>query len=223
MTGCAVVWMQTRGPDQAGAGAQPHGWRWTGAGRRTGAGQPGTGRALELGLALGLALALGLSGCSAFQAPDPRTCPPVRFDAATATFATYGPGGKDITDLVLSGRITGYEGTCTYRDDGVTVDMYLTFALDLGPAARSREARFQYFVALPDLYPAPQAKRVFDASLTVPDGLARVRYRDEEISLFIPLAEGESAAALPVYVGFQVSADQLDDNRRRLTQPTGGQ
>lgn len=166
-------------------------------------------------LALGLAVLAG--GCSAFRGEDPRACPTVRIDAATADFTRYRPGGgKDVTDVVLTGEVAGYDGSCTYDDEGVTVDMVLSFSLGLGPAATGREGSFRYFVALPDYYPNPRAKSVFETAFVFPDSVNRVRYRDEEVSLRIPLAsETESAAEREIYVGFQLSPDEYRDNRRR--------
>ncbi|GEO79994.1 hypothetical protein [Pararhodospirillum oryzae] len=163
-----------------------------------------------------LGAACALTGCQAFSREDPRPCPQVRIDAATAEMTRFRPGpGRDITDIELTGRVTGYEGTCSYDKTGVTVEMVLSFAIGLGPAASSRDTRFDYFVALPNFYPQPAAKQTYEVATTFPPNVDRVVVRDEKVRVRIPLDAGASAADQDVYVGFQLTGEQLDYNRSR--------
>lgn len=173
-------------------------------------------RRRRLSLALLVGGVLGLAGCSGvFSREDPRACPKVRIDATTAQVTLFAPGpGRDITDQILTATVTGLEGTCSYDKTGVLANMNVTFEVDLGPAApASRQASFTYFVALPDYFPAAGAKQVYTVAVTFPPNVNRIVYRDEKLSVRLPLNEGETAGNKTVYVGFQLTADELRFNR----------
>ncbi|MCF8482333.1 MAG: hypothetical protein K9H25_18055 [Rhodospirillum sp.] len=165
---------------------------------------------------LATAVVFTLAGCGAFQADDKRKCPEIRIDASTADLTRFSPGpGRDVTDITLTGELAGFEGNCQYDDTGVTVDMYLSFSMALGPAAVERVADFQYFVAIPQFFPDPSAKQVYSAHAEFPSNVNRVRYRDEEVAIRLPLNLDESAAGTEIYVGFQLSPDELRYNQTK--------
>ncbi|ABC23847.1 conserved hypothetical protein [Rhodospirillum rubrum ATCC 11170] len=168
--------------------------------------------------ALAVLAVLAASGCSAFQKPEKRGCPEVRIDAATADLTRFRAGpGRDVTDITLTGEVAGFEGTCSYDKTGVTVEMFLSFALELGPAASGRAADFEYFVALPSFFPSPAAKKTYTASVVFPDNVNRVRFRDEKVVIRLPLKEDENAAGEQVYAGFQLTRDELRYNQEHNT------
>ncbi|WP_299441303.1 hypothetical protein [uncultured Rhodospira sp.] len=172
------------------------------------------------GLALAGLVGLGflLSACSnaVFKREETRPCPPVRLEASTAQLTQFRPGpGRDLTDVVLEADLTGYQGACQYDDDEgvVRVDLTLSFAAALGPAATERRQAFAYYVAIPRFYPDPKGKQVFETAIAFPEGTDRVRYAGEELSLELPIAESGTAEDLPVYVGFQLTPEQMEYNR----------
>ena len=178
--------------------------------RRTGA---------AVAVALGLLAVPALSGCSGGLfggGEEERPCPPVRIDKTASTLTQFRPdGGRDLTDVTLEAELVGYQGTCQYdRDDrAVEVEVTLAFTAALGPGARAREQSFRYFVAIPRYFPNPLGKKVFDARLVFPDNTDRIRYVGEELRLRLPLDLGESGTAYPVYLGFQLTPEELEYNR----------
>jgi len=168
-------------------------------------------------LLLLLLAAPALSACSGlFSRGEDRPCPPIRIDRAAATLTHFNPGGgRDLTDVALEAELTGFQGTCEYDDDdrAVEVEVTLDFAAVLGPGARSRQQPIQYFVAVPRYFPNPVGKRVFEAVLTFPENTDRIRYVGETLQLRLPLDLGESGSAYPVYLGFQLTPEELEYNR----------
>jgi len=169
-------------------------------------------------LAVTVLLAPVLAACSGMfgNSEEERPCPPVRIDKAASTLTTFRPGGgRDLTDVALEAELVGFQGACKYDDDdsAVEVEVTLAFAASLGPGAQSRNQTFQYFVAVPRYFPNPVGKKVFDAPLVFPDNTDRIRYVGEELRLRLPLDLGESGAAYPVYLGFQLTPEQLEYNR----------
>lgn len=161
-----------------------------------------------------LALILALAGCSLIEPPPPPICPDVRIDKATARLVQFRGGGRDITDIAHDIRLIGFSGDCVHTDDGVELTLYAEFLARRGPAG-GREGNFDYFVAIPRFAPRPAGKEVLEVDFVYPDVTApRVRLRDEEVRILIPVPEGESPSAYPVYLGLQLTRDQLDYNRR---------
>ncbi|MBB4285427.1 hypothetical protein [Roseospira goensis] len=186
--------------------------------------RPRAARALALVPLLLPVLLLGglLTGCAnVFENREARPCPPVRLEASTAELTRFRPGpGRDLTDVVLEAELAGFQGECQYLDDdaedattAARVDLVLDMTAALGPAAEGRRQDIRYFVAIPRFYPAPAGKQVFETSILFPEGTDRVRYVGEEVSVTVPMAAGESALDYPIYIGFQLTADQVEFNR----------
>jgi len=173
------------------------------------------------GAAAVLAAAVLLVGCGT-DPTDALPCPPVRMAEDTATLTRFAGGGRDLIDVAWEARITGYTGTCGFADDGSAVDVAMSvgFRVSRGPAAEGREGSFSYFVAVPRFYPAEGAKQVLPVTFRFPEGTATtVRLRDEEVRVTIPLPNDLHPREVPVYVGFQLTAEQLEWNRTRTTTP----
>jgi len=165
---------------------------------------------------VGLGVLLSACSGSVFTREETRPCPPVRLEATTAQLTQFRPGpGRDLTDVVLDADLTGYQGSCQYDDDEgvVRVDLTLSFAAALGPAAADRRQAFKYYVAIPRYYPDPKGKQVFETAIAFPEGTDRVRYVGEEVRLSLPVGEGGTADDLPIYVGFQLTPEQMEYNR----------
>jgi len=158
---------------------------------------------------------LMLSCSSAYK--EDILCPTVHIEKATAGATYFKEGkGRGLVDKVFSVKIMGYKGTCSYdKDHPSTVNMTLNveFETELGPAATSRKQNAEYFVAIPEFYPAAFAKQVFPLRFTFPEGYDRIDYRDEEVNISIPIPEGKTATDYTVYIGMQLDKDMLKYNR----------
>jgi hypothetical protein len=170
-------------------------------------------RASVLGsLAAFAVVAAVLSGCANNQLPP---CPEVRVDSTTARLTQFKEGaGRDITDVAYQAEVVAYQGSCVFSDEGVTVEMDLDFAVTTGAAVQQGPAEIYYFVAIPQLFPQAQAKRVFQLKKNLPatPGV-RELVRENDLRVFIPLKKDEPAAGYDVYVGLQLNSAQLEYNR----------
>ncbi|MBL8631255.1 MAG: hypothetical protein JNM81_16595 [Rhodospirillaceae bacterium] len=156
--------------------------------------------------------ALALSGCVNNMVPP---CPEVRVDSTTARLTQFKEGaGRDITDVQYQAEVLSYQGQCDYRDDGVTVEMDLAFAIATGAAVKPGPTSIYYFVAIPQMFPKPEAKRVFELKYNLPatPGV-RSQVRENGLKVFIPLKKDEPGASYDVYVGLQLNNEQLNYNR----------
>lgn len=162
---------------------------------------------------------LALAGCSgmSLEKEPPPPCPDVRLDRMTSQATAFQGEGRDITDMVHKVDVAGYVGDCTYEDDQVILSIRPGFTVERGPAAGTGIAQgtFQYFVAIPKYYPSPAAKAVFGLGFEFPDPVTpRIRVADEAVTLTLPRQPGESLADLEVYLGLQLTPDQLQYNRQ---------
>jgi len=180
------------------------------------------GRKVVTLAALGV-LRAPLVACSVFEKSlPPLPCPQIKIDRDLVQVTQYRDGGTDLTDMISEAEILGYSGECDVDRETNVVDMNIivSFKASLGPAAAPagedgmRKASFDYFIALPDFYPHPAGKQVFTAEIGFPNNMNQVRFRDAQISLRIPLAKDMNSGDAQVFLGMQVTKEQLEFNRR---------
>lgn len=161
-----------------------------------------------------LALALVLSSCSSSR-KDPRACPRLGVVADAADLVRYRAGeGRDLTDQVFSARIGDVVGSCRFDKASANVDMRVSIVAERGPAmTRADAAEVEYFVAVTGPGDQILAKETFRTRLDFANrnrtGVA------EELSQRIPLPAGSDPAAYSILVGFQLTPEELSQNRRR--------
>jgi hypothetical protein len=159
-----------------------------------------------------MVLALALAGCGSSERAPP--CPKIFMSSEISTLTRFRPGGgRDLTDVEFQAELLGYSGSCKYEKSKLTITLAVGFGVSRGPAA-GREARFNYFVAIPRLYPSNAAKVDFDVAYPFPPGQARGEFKDE-VDIEIPLAERNTGPSNEIYIGLQLTAEELEYNRKQ--------
>lgn len=134
-------------------------------------------------------------------------------DAARVT--VYRPGdGRDLIDVMHDGTFGDITLECHERKGRMIVTLTLDLVAVRGPASPGPTAVLPYFVAIADRAQSVLAKEVFDSEVTFAPGRRRAGSR-EEVEEIIPLGEGRVGADYEILVGFQLTKDQLKQNRRR--------
>ena len=164
------------------------------------------------------ATTLALLGCNNTRPTEfAPSCPRIAVRADAADITRYRPGssGRDLTDLVLDGRINGFKGGCV-REDVKTVKTVLTVDLVLarGPATQGRVLSAAYFVAVLDGGQI-RDKQVYPLRVELGENQDQVRITGQEITLLTPVNKEKSAAAYDVVIGFQLNPEEIETNRRR--------
>ena len=180
-----------------------------------------------------VAAGLALAGCgvydsmseSLFGKEKPLVCPRVSVLLEGASITKFRPGpGRDIIDIIYQGEIRDVTYSCEFDIDGdtragtVAVELSLVIEAERGAADRERKATFQYFVSIPKFRPLPQGKAIFDTQVEFPGNRSRVTWTDKKVPLEIPLKAGQSGSDFEIIVGFQVSREEMEFNRRRRAQ-----
>lgn len=165
--------------------------------------------------ALAFAFLPALAGCGMFSEPaPPRACPDAVILVDAQRITQYRPGpGRDLTDVQFSGEIARIAGTCVYSDDALTATVIVDIVATRGPAAADAEANLPFFVAVTDEARNIVAKQVFDSAIPIPEGRRRAGVR-EEIEQVIPLPGDDTVPYYEIIVGFQLTPEQLERNRR---------
>ena len=170
-------------------------------------------------LALIATAALALGGCSAFSGEKlDLACPKVGIlnDAARVTLFRTGPGSGGPADVVAHGVVGDYSGSCTYDETGVTIDVSLALVAERGPAMVGDQAALSYFVAIARPDGSIATKQVFPTTIVFPGNAPRAGSR-EDLQPHIPLPRGQDARGYQLLVGFQLTPDQLEYNRKTAT------
>ena len=165
------------------------------------------------------AVALAVSACGGEDRFAERICPRVQVLEYAGSLTEFAPGpGRDVTDVVLRGRIAGFRGECKVEEKSVAVDLAVEFSLERGPANRTGKGRFAHFVAIPEFHPAAVGKRVFPVEIEFESGSNRALFRDA-VAIEIPLTGQRSAKDFNVFIGFQLERSQLEHNQSGAARP----
>jgi len=162
-------------------------------------------------------LALFSAGCgNIFKQTPPPECPPIFILKDAGSLTRYKSGaGKDITDVLFQGKMLDFRGGCEYNKERteVKIDLNIAFELSRGLANHDRKVAFQYFVAIPRFHPASQGRKIFSIVAEFGKHATRIRTNDE-IQMVIPLDTKVRRDEYATYLGFQLTREELEGNRR---------
>ena len=155
-----------------------------------------------------------LAGCGMLGGTADQVCPRVDTLEGAGQVTQFNPGPtRDLTDVRFEGIVVDITTECEYDRYG-TVEVSAIIAMEFvrGPAATGEEGRFQYFVAITDPSGRVFAKRSFPIDVAFVDAATRISAR-EELTQRFSHDPADDARAYRIYVGFQLTRDQLDYER----------
>ena len=100
----------------------------------------------------------------------------------------------------------------------MTLNVRPRFRVVPGPALTGPRVALNYFVAMPEFYPNPEGRADFSREAEIPANRTPFELIDSDIQVTIPLDETRGGGSVPVYIGFILTEEQLQQNRLR----TGG-
>lgn len=162
-----------------------------------------------------------LTACSSDES-DLAPCPPARVLGDASELTRFGGGsGRDPVDIAFEASFRRVAGECGYREGGGDIDVELTVVLDIarGPALDAEAAAFSYFVAVSERSqdasgePAILARQSFAVEVPFPEGRKGLRYTDT-LEVTIPRANGRPVRDYVMYLGFELTDEELRYNRR---------
>lgn len=173
------------------------------------------------GFVVVLLLAVGLlAACGSDDGLAPRlVCPEVVIVRDAAQVARFRPGAAKVSEnLVVRGELQLAEGGCEYDDGEVEVSFSLRVIAERGPALNQEEVPFGYFVAIVEPDGTPWARRAFQTEVEFETGYRRAG-SEEELEQVLPVGEGVNAGGYQIVLGFQLTPEELEWNRRPRESP----
>ena len=162
-----------------------------------------------------VAASLGLIGCSTINSvvgiKKPPPCPYAASLNNADRLVRFTGAGHDLTDVAFDAKIAKITGDCGVNENLISVTMKIDFVAQRGQALSGDQAPFSYIVAILD--PAGQviARQVFATGIVF-SGKPRAGI-SEELDQEIPLQAGYRAQDYQIYVGFELTKDELAYNR----------
>jgi len=180
-----------------------------------------TGRATPV---LAVLAALALGGCSWFGGGGGTKtggttlypCPAVGVLNETDHVTLLSGAGTDLTDVVARAEIGKVVSKCEYDvdDSTITVDLAFDGIAEIGPAAQSRALTLNTFVAVTRRYSAFDKKQVYEVPVVFEPGQRQVRFVKTVDGTVLPYGGQADGSIYQILVGFQLTPEQLEYNRR---------
>ncbi|MEQ8355047.1 MAG: hypothetical protein RH942_05875 [Kiloniellaceae bacterium] len=161
-------------------------------------------------LLLGFLVVPFLAACAA--QPETRSCPEAVVLTDASRQVKFSGQGRDLTDVLFEASIRTGRLVCEYDENVLDVDLQVQVVAARGPANSDRLANISYFVAVARSDETVLARESFDIAIPFPGNRTRVSGL-EEIGQVIQLAGGEDGGDYRIYVGFDLSREELDYNR----------
>jgi hypothetical protein len=162
------------------------------------------------------AVSLALGGCQgdpneqAMQCPKPYLLP----DASSATH--YDGRGTDISNLVLSARLTDVHGACvgTMGKHQETAHAHVVMLVTRGPSAKTNEADIPYSVGV------MRAGHVLDEAsylqhVVFPSNVDSVQVTGQEVKFVLPTGKTLSGPDYHFYFWLNLSQAEVEANRQK--------
>lgn len=150
-------------------------------------------------------------------------CPRIEVVDELSMLSEYtNPDNPNQSERISGVEIIKADSTCEYNDRSVTVDLKLTFNGNLGPQGKMTPSdtpffSYPYFVAVTSPNDKILAKEIFAASMTY-DANQNAKTYHETLRQIIPADNRTIGSRYKIMVGFQLTRDQLAENRAILEQ-----
>ena len=154
---------------------------------------------------------LVLAACEG--APKIVSCPDVRVISELGNITRFNAsGGKDITDVVMEAQFEEVRGECSVSDDEVEMAILLVLTARRGPATTQRTGDFNILTAVTDQERNVLFRRTVPGQVDFSGNRSRVRYL-ERLKINIPKVESQTSEDFLVFVGFELTRDEVEFNR----------
>ncbi|CAI3925127.1 unnamed protein product [Commensalibacter communis] len=176
-----------------------------------------------------ISASLFLLGCNAKETYDfPPACPKVTVLSSASDAYQFSNNTNDLAHLVTKASILGAEGNCiddpknednkekkkrkkAYTDK-IDTTMNVVIQVKRGPAAQERRYQIPYFITMIKNGEIMD-KQQFVANVQFPDNIDQVTLKSDKILLKIPATADRQPDGYELFIGFQLSPEQLAYNR----------
>jgi hypothetical protein len=169
-----------------------------------------------------VAASLLLGSCETLKSLDfhsqppapPAPCPRAVVADQAGHLTRFVGADKDPAHVQFEAQIGDLTGDCGYDDSSIDVDMKVQILGSRGAANTTGQATFNYFVAIARPDKTILAREAFDATIEFPGNQTQNGVVDE-IQQTIPLQSGQTGTDFVIIVGFEMTPDELEYNRKQ--------
>ncbi len=160
-------------------------------------------------------LATGLSACHADPNEEAVACVQPYALPDASRLSRYNGRGTDITDLVLTARITDVQGACSGQlgARAEKAHAHVVMVVTRGPASTSAEADVPYKVVVVRAGEPIDAKE-FTQHVVFPPNVTTLQVTGEEVPMLLPLGKTITGPSYHLYFMLKLSPAELVANRR---------
>lgn len=157
---------------------------------------------------------LVLAGCQSapsYVAGTTASCPQIAFLGGTERVVKFRPGaGQTAADIAARADMMRLGSSCELKPDSARAHLIFDVEVTRIPGPRAT-LEFPYFIAVTDAEGTVLAKHQFSARIAFADNVGAGASK-EQIQELIPLAAGQRSGLIQIYVGFQLTDDELNYN-----------
>jgi len=154
------------------------------------------------------------------QSDIPPPCPTVSILGNAERVTQFSPGpGRDLIDITAEAKIHDFQARCIYDVDDETgigqvhVELSVGISAARGAANTNGSAEIPYFVSVTGHDKAVMSKNIFTITALFEGNRYRVSAYDEPVVLSIPIKAPQTGLDFLIYIGFQLTPEQLEYNR----------
>ena len=166
--------------------------------------------------ALSLAACLAVAGCHADPNEEATQCPKPYLLPDAAMLARYRSAGHDLSDLVLSARLTDVQGACAGKL-GTKLEgahAHVVLVVTRGPAAAGPEADVPYGLGVMRNGQLLDEAR-YVQHVVFPPNVNTVQVTGQELQLKLPTSKGVTGPSYHLYFWLQLTPQELAANRQK--------
>jgi hypothetical protein len=172
------------------------------------------------------ALVAPLAGCQTITLSDmnpfgdsaePQPCPAANMLADAAAISEFGRGAaRDESNVIYSARFEGAVFDCQVVGGQLTGNLGMVGTLTLGRKGKAGPVSLPIFIALTRGGTDVVSKRFDSIELEVERGQTAAQFEKSVPDFAFSMASGESTLDYEILVGFNLTPDQIEYNRRNF-------
>jgi hypothetical protein len=162
-----------------------------------------------------------IDAMNVFKDRPPLLCPEVSVLADSERITIFKEGqGRDIIDIKTEAMVDDFVAKCIYQVDDdtmvgqVLVELNFGYTVSRGPANQEGTYSLPYFVTILDNNKRILNKGVFEVGSSFSGNRYRLSGYDEPIVMAIPVAPPVTGIDFSIYIGFQLTPEQITYNQR---------
>jgi hypothetical protein len=172
-------------------------------------------RRLRIFWLLGI-LAIAGCGTSSDVAGGAGLCPQTAILEDAGQIVRFKPDSeRSPADLRFQMRIRTFSGECDIDEKEIALDLRIAMEALRGPANEKGEAKFSYFVAVLGRDKRILVRQEFPVIVEFDTKETKLNFT-QEVTVYIPRRKNDSSSDYLVYMGYEMTPEELAYNRRRL-------